>query len=311
MIKREVAATGRIQVKPVVLQQYGFLPCPTMGSLHDADRANMMHAIELARASDVGGWRIGAVLARPNGTVISTGYRGESGASDHAEALAVRKAQELGEDIGGATAYVTLEPCANLESKTKEDCSTILVNSGVRRVFIGGYDTNPRIYRLGWKNLRDAGVELRDFPPDLRRQVQELGSERQDDFLERRGRVKGRAKFDYTLNDGRYTIFLQAEGGGPKWTTRWGQMGKESIYALRESGGGVAEARFARSFAEIDDPDVFDFHSHFATIQLGGIAVFKNQHGHLLAKVLEIHAGPNWGTEHVSLKFEYEIRISR
>ncbi|WP_073797840.1 deaminase [Streptomyces sp. CB03578] len=282
-----------------------------MGSLHDADRANMMHAIELARASDVGGWRIGAVLARSNGTVISTGYRGESGVSVHAEALAIRKAQELGEDISGATAYVTLEPCANLESKAKEDCSTTLVNAGVRRVFIGGYDTNPRIYRLGWRNLRDAGVELRDFPPDLRRQVQELGSERQGDFLERRGRVKGRAKFDYTLNGGRYAISLQVDGRGPKWITQWGQKGQGSIYAYQESGGSVAEARFARSFAEIDDPDVFDFHSHYAAIQVGGIAVFKNQHGHLLAKVLEVHAGPEWGTSHVSLKFEYEIRISR
>ncbi|MFE5864259.1 deaminase [Streptomyces virginiae] len=282
-----------------------------MGAESDAHRANMMHAIELARLGAVAGWRIGAVLARPNGSVITTGYRGETEDGIHAEALAVQKARNLGQDLTGATAYVTLEPCANLESKKKKPCSIILAEAGVQRVFIGWYDRNPLIYRLGWKELRDAGVELRDFPEDLRCEAKELSLERQADFTERRGRTKGVAKFDYTQNGGRYEIRLGDQDDDPKWTTRWSGRGSGSIYANAGVPGIVAEARFAQGFDEIDDPNVFDFENHFAAINVGGIAVFRNSHGHLLVKVLEVQAGPDWGTSHVSLKFEYEIRVAR
>ncbi|MFE5769814.1 deaminase [Streptomyces sp. NPDC056485] len=276
----------------------------------DVHRANMMHAIELARQGEVGGWRIGAVLADPNGSIIATGYRGEAGIRIHAEALAVQKARDLGYDLKGAIAYVTLEPCANLESKNKDACSTLLAEAGVRRVFIGGYDNNPQIYRLGWRSLRDAQVELRDFPADLRAEVQKLSPERRADFAERRGRARGRAKFDYTQNGGRYEIYLDERTDSPKWTTQWTQRGRGSIYAHGGVAGIVAEARFAQSFEEIDDPNVFDFESHSTPIEEGGIAVFRNNYGHLLVKVLEVHAGPRWGSAHFSLKFEYEIRVA-
>ncbi|MGI5392496.1 deaminase [Streptomyces sp. CA-251251] len=281
-----------------------------MGPEGNFHRANMMRAIDLARKGNVGGWQIGAVLARADGSVIATGYRGESGGQIHAESLAIQKAQTAQCDLRDTTAYVTLEPCANLESKNKKDCSTLLAEVGVRRVFIGSYDLNPRIYRLGWRNLRDAGVELRDFPTALRTEVQSLGPDRQADFRERKGREKGRVKFDYTQNGGRYDIHLGEQENAPRWTTKWGQRGANSIYALGGTKGVVAEARFARSFSEIDDPDVFDFGSHFAPIKEGEIAVFRNEYGHLLVKVLEVQAGPERGTEHFSLKFEYEIRLT-
>lgn len=144
----------------------------------------------------------------------------------------------------------------------------------------------------------------------MRAKAQSLGPDRQADFRERKGREKGRVKFDYTQNGGWYDIRLGEREDAPTWTTKWGQRGAKSIYALGGVKGVVAEARFARSFAEIDDPDVFDFGSHFAPIKEGEIAVFRNEYGHLLVKVLEVHAGPDRGTEHFSLKFEYEIRLA-
>lgn len=281
-----------------------------MTPVDDVHRSNMMLAIELARAGDVGGWQIGAVLARADGSIISTGYRGEVDNQKHAEALAIEKAQAEERDLRGATAYVTLEPCANLASKKKDPCSTLLIEAGVSRVFIGSYDRNPLIYRHGWKSLRDAGIQLRDFPTDLRVKVQELGPERHADFRERRGAIRGRAKFDYTQNGGAYDVYLGAQEDALKWTTRWGKRGKGSIYALGGTKGIVAEARFAKDFTEIDDPDVFDFEHHFAQVREGEIAVFKNDYGHLLVKVLEVHAGPDYGSNHFSLKFEYEVRPS-
>ncbi|MFI5743774.1 deaminase [Streptomyces anulatus] len=273
-------------------------------------RAHMISAIDLARSGHVGGWQIGAVLAHGNGSIISTGYRGEVDNQKHAEAVAIEKARAANRTLKGATAYVTLEPCANLASKNKKPCSALLAENGISRVYIGGYDTNPRIYRLGWRHLRDAGVELRDFPQDLREYVQKLGPERQADFRERRGALTGRASFDYTQNGGRYDVYLRTDDDSPKWSTRWSQRGADSIYVNAGVKGVVAHARFAREFSEIDDPGVFDFESHFAVVNLGGIAVFRNNSGYLLVKVLEIHAGPERGADHFALKFKYEIRPS-
>ncbi|MFD8469713.1 deaminase [Streptomyces cyaneofuscatus] len=274
----------------------------------EVHRAHMVSAIDLARSGHVGGWQVGAIIARSDGSVISTGYRGEVDNQKHAEALAIEKAQAANLTLKGATAYVTLEPCANLASKNKRPCSLLLAENDISRVYIGDYDANPRIYRLGWRNLRDAGVELRDFPQDLRADVQQLRPERQADFRERRGGLTGRASFDYTQRDGKYDVYLRSDGDSPRWSTRWSQRDADSIYANPGVKGVVAEARFAHDFSEIDDPGVFDFESHFTTVTLGGIAVFRNNFGYLLVKILEIRAGPERGSDHFALKFEYEIR---
>lgn len=85
----------------------------------------------------------------------------------HAEEVALEKARERAIEVSGAALYTTLEPCAN--SRTSGvPCCQLISDGGIAVVHIGEYDPNPRIYRLGWRHLRDHGVLLRDFPADLR-----------------------------------------------------------------------------------------------------------------------------------------------
>jgi len=80
----------------------------------DQDQRFLARALELARAA-VGraspNPTVGCVLARGN-TVLGEGAHLYD-ARDHAEIVALKQAASLGHSVRGATAYVTLEPCAH------------------------------------------------------------------------------------------------------------------------------------------------------------------------------------------------------
>ena len=56
--------------------------------------------------------RVGCVLVGADGQVIGLGSTQQAG-GPHAEVVALRDAQARGNATAGATAYVTLEPCAH------------------------------------------------------------------------------------------------------------------------------------------------------------------------------------------------------
>jgi diaminohydroxyphosphoribosylaminopyrimidine deaminase/5-amino-6-(5-phosphoribosylamino)uracil reductase len=80
----------------------------------------------------------------------------QPGGRPHAEAMALA---EAGEAAVGATAYVTLEPCAH-ESPRGPACADVLAASGVSRVVIGLIDPDPRTAGRGAERLRAAGVAV-------------------------------------------------------------------------------------------------------------------------------------------------------
>lgn len=94
--------------------------------------------------------RVGCVIARGE-DVVGEGWHQRAGES-HAEVLALRAA---GERARGATAYVTLEPCAH-QGRTPP-CVDALLAAGVTRVVMAAEDPNPRA-EGGLQRLRDAGV---------------------------------------------------------------------------------------------------------------------------------------------------------
>lgn len=96
---------------------------------------------------------VGCVLARGE-RIVGEGYHRRFG-GPHAEAAALRAA---GSAARGATAYVTLEPCAH-HGKTPP-CAEALVRAGVARVVIALADPNPEA-RGGAGTVRKAGIEVK------------------------------------------------------------------------------------------------------------------------------------------------------
>lgn len=100
--------------------------------------------------------RVGCVLAR-NGLILGLGHTQQAG-GPHAEVMALRDAATRGHDVRGATAYVTLEPCAH-QGRTGP-CSDALITAGVGKVIASIADPNPLVAGKGFARLRAAGIEV-------------------------------------------------------------------------------------------------------------------------------------------------------
>lgn len=96
---------------------------------------------------------VGCVIVR-DGRVVGRGHT-QPGGRPHAEVVALRQA---GADARGATAYVTLEPCAH-EGKSPP-CTEALIAAGVARVVAPCPDPDPRVAGRGFARLRAAGIEV-------------------------------------------------------------------------------------------------------------------------------------------------------
>jgi len=96
---------------------------------------------------------VGCVLATPAGERFEGATQPPGG--PHAEAVALAAA---GDRARGATAYVTLEPCAH--TGRTGPCADALIQAGVRRVVIGLEDPDSRVAGAGMERLRQAGVAV-------------------------------------------------------------------------------------------------------------------------------------------------------
>lgn len=264
------------------------------------DREFMALAIEEMQRSSGRGPKVGAILVKDE-QVVATGHRQPN---LHAERDAIQRAVAAGLDLREATLYTTLEPCVNLGGKT-ESCADLILRHGIVAAVIGRYDPNPRVYREGWKTLRDGNVTLRDFDGDLRAQIDKINATFAEHFVAGVGPTGG-AKFDYLLNGGNFEIQF-AEHDERSIVTRWSSRSEDSVHAYANRPVEVALARHAAQFDEIDDPTAFDFDYH-APIKIGEIAVFVSEAGAVLVKVVEVHAGPERRHDHTAVKIEFEVR---
>ncbi|MGB6090672.1 MAG: bifunctional diaminohydroxyphosphoribosylaminopyrimidine deaminase/5-amino-6-(5-phosphoribosylamino)uracil reductase RibD [Candidatus Binataceae bacterium] len=126
------------------------------GAQRSRDRRFMAIAVALARAQlglTSPNPSVGWVLVRA-GKVIGRGATADGG-RPHAEAIALGKA---GARARGATAYVSLEPCAH-QGRTPP-CARALADAGVARVVIGCLDRYPAVRGHGAAILRRAGIEV-------------------------------------------------------------------------------------------------------------------------------------------------------
>ncbi len=96
---------------------------------------------------------VGAVIVK-DGRVIGEGYHERYG-DLHAERNAL---SHLTQDAAGADLYVTLEPCCH--HGKQPPCTEAIIESGIRRVYVGSDDPNEMVAGRGIAILREAGIEV-------------------------------------------------------------------------------------------------------------------------------------------------------
>ncbi|MFC4402076.1 bifunctional diaminohydroxyphosphoribosylaminopyrimidine deaminase/5-amino-6-(5-phosphoribosylamino)uracil reductase RibD [Gracilibacillus xinjiangensis] len=96
---------------------------------------------------------VGAVVVK-DGILLGVGTHIQAG-GPHAEVHAIAQA---GESAKGADIYVTLEPCAHY-GKTPP-CAELIVEKGIKRVFIACLDPNPKVAGKGVAIIEAAGIEV-------------------------------------------------------------------------------------------------------------------------------------------------------
>jgi diaminohydroxyphosphoribosylaminopyrimidine deaminase / 5-amino-6-(5-phosphoribosylamino)uracil reductase len=106
---------------------------------------------------------VGCVLVSPIGKTIGKGHTQPVGEA-HAEIMALRDASKNNKSTQGATAYVTLEPCAHF-GRTPPCCHA-LIEAKIAKVVIAQLDPNPLVAGKGVALLRQAGIEVEVLPTD-------------------------------------------------------------------------------------------------------------------------------------------------
>ncbi|WP_294622821.1 bifunctional diaminohydroxyphosphoribosylaminopyrimidine deaminase/5-amino-6-(5-phosphoribosylamino)uracil reductase RibD [uncultured Roseovarius sp.] len=122
----------------------------------ETDARFMALALSLGRRGQGQCWpnpAVGCVIVR-EGRIVGRGWTAPGG-RPHAEAVALAQA---GAAARGATAYVTLEPCAH-HGQTPP-CAEALVSAGVARVVSCLTDHDPRVAGKGFDILRAAGITV-------------------------------------------------------------------------------------------------------------------------------------------------------
>lgn len=197
------------------------------------DIRHMSHALELAARGSGRVWPNPAV-----GCVIVAGHRvvgrgwTQDGGRPHAETMALMQA---GTAARGATAFVTLEPCAH-HGKTPP-CADALIAAGVARVVVAMDDPDRRVNGAGLDRLRAAGIVVDTGVCEARAQALQAG------FVSRitRGRPMVTLKLAVSL-DGR----IATASGESRWIT--GPGARRAVHAMRARhdavlvGGGTARA---------------------------------------------------------------------
>lgn len=202
------------------------------------DRRFMAHAIALGRRGLGRVWpnpAVGCVIVR-DGRVVGRGWTRDGG-RPHAEPVALAQA---GAAARGATAYVSLEPCAH-HGQTPP-CAEALVAAGVARVVTALEDPDPRVAGGGHAILRAAGIAVTTgvLAAEARRA--------NEGFLSRitRGRPHLTLKLATSL-DGR----IATATGESQWIT--GPAARRQVHALRASHDAVL---VGAGTARADDPSL-------------------------------------------------------
>lgn len=169
-------------------------------------------------------------------TVVGRGWT-QLGGRPHAETEALARA---GEAARGATAYVSLEPCAH-QGKTGP-CAQALIDAGVARVVVACTDPDARVSGKGTAMLEAAGIEVTCDVMEAAALALNGG------FISRvlRARPEVLLKIASTL-DGK----IATPTGKSHWIT--GEMARERTHLMRAQADAIM---VGSATAIVDDPDL-------------------------------------------------------
>ncbi len=207
-------------------------PFPDTGPLSPQDLDHLAAALALAEQA-IGltdpNPRVGCIITSAQGDLLGAGHTQPAGQA-HAEVMALRDVATRGHDTRGATAYVTLEPCAH-HGRTPPCCDA-LIAAGIQRVVVALGDPNPLVGGHGLARLQAAGVRTHVLPTDHPLAV--AARELNIGFLSRmeRGRPFVRMKIAASL-DGRTAL----HNGVSQWIT--GPEARADGHAWRRRAGAV------------------------------------------------------------------------
>lgn len=186
------------------------------------DRRFMAAAIRLSRRNagrTSTNPSVGTIIVRDDGAgsmIVGTGVTAVGG-RPHAETEALVEAGELAR---GATAYVTLEPCAH-HGRTPP-CANALVSAGVVRVVGAASDPDPRVSGKGYAILRAAGIEV------VEKVLAAEASEQMAGYLIRSLKKRPEVTLKLALSsDGK----IGREGAGQVAIT--GEIARRDVYLMR------------------------------------------------------------------------------
>lgn len=199
----------------------------------EQDARFMQLALTLGRRGQGCVWpnpAVGCVIVK-QGRVLGRGWT-QDGGRPHAETMALAAA---GAAAQGATAYVTLEPCAH--HGHTPPCCDALIAAGVSRVVCAAGDPDPRVNGQGFARLRAAGIDVAEGVGAAAAAVDHQG------FFQRVqiGRPMVTLKLASSL-DGR----IATGTGHSQWIT--GPLARRAVHADRARhdavmvGGGTARA---------------------------------------------------------------------
>ena len=188
------------------------------------DCAHMARALKLAERGRFTAHPnpvVGCVLVR-NDKIVGEGWHEITGEA-HAEINALQAAKK---NAQGATAYVTLEPCAH-HGRTPP-CAEALIEAGVAKVVVAMLDPNAAVAGRGLRRLNDAGIDVQIGL------MQDVAANLNRGFLKRvtRGRPFVRLKIACSIDGA-----IAMANGESQWIT--GPEARNDVQRLRARSGAV------------------------------------------------------------------------
>ena len=196
-------------------------PSPAFTAIDHAMMARALRLAERGAYTTRPNPMVGCVIAKA-GEIVAEGWHQRAG-EPHAEVIAL---QAAGEQAAGATAYVTLEPCAH--TGRTAPCADALIAAGVARVVGAMRDPFPQVDGSGFAKLQAAGIAVETGLMETQARALNRG------FLSRieRGRPWLRIKLATSL-DGRSAM----ASGESRWIS--GEAARRDVQRWRARSGAI------------------------------------------------------------------------